>query len=248
MSSDDDVLNKFIPREANRGQPQTAGAYAIKHTETGKIYAGSASNVQRRTGGHLVELKKGTHPSAELQSAFTKNPSVEITLLPTSTRDEAYDIEQNVLDTHLKNGLLFNQNPDARGKTVLRSTIEKMREANLGKTNSPETIQKRVNSLKGYTHSEEAKEKMRSSSVGKNLGHVQSQETKSKISETLTGRTVSEETRIKLRAIALQRAQQVSIDGIVYDSASSAAQTLNITEGTLRWRLTSNNHPTYFYM
>lgn len=103
--------------------------------------------------------------------------------------------------------------------------------AHLGKKQSLQTIQKRVEKLRGKKRSEESKQKMReswnyekhtlspevremiSSKVSQKLkGHVVSQETRLKISQklkgkegTFTGRHHSEETKIKLRKIGRKR-------------------------------------------
>lgn len=103
--------------------------------------------------------------------------------------------------------------------------------AHLGKKQSLQTIQKRVEKLRGKKRSEESKQKMReswnyekhklspevrkiiSSKVSQKLkGRVVSQETRLKISQklkgkkgTFTGRHHSEETKIKLREIGRKR-------------------------------------------
>lgn len=103
--------------------------------------------------------------------------------------------------------------------------------AHLGKKQSLQTIQKRVEKLRGKKRSEESKQKMReswdyekhklspevremiSSKVSQKLkGHVVNQETRLKISQklkgkkgTFTGRHHSEETKIKLRGIGRKR-------------------------------------------
>lgn len=70
-----------------------------------------------------------------------------------------------------------------KGKHLTEETKEKLRQANLGKKQSQETILKRVEKLKGHGISEEGRKKLRQA----NLGRVVTEETRQKISNTLLG-------------------------------------------------------------
>lgn len=121
-------------------------------------------------------------------------------------------------------------------------TKEKVRQANLGKKQSGETIEKRISSLKEVDHTEEWNNKIRDSK-SKNL-YQHSEEVKKK----MKGRIVSEQTKEKLRnnhkhltisnenrkAIneAIQRKISCS-NGITYDSVKHASDELKIYGGSI---------------
>lgn len=50
----------------------TPSIYQIRHIESGKVYVGSAVNPRRRYRSHTQKLKRGTHHSRHLQSAWDK--------------------------------------------------------------------------------------------------------------------------------------------------------------------------------
>lgn len=51
----------------------TTGIYAIRNTESGKRYIGSAVNFARRWAVHKCHLRKGSHHSPYLQAAWNKH-------------------------------------------------------------------------------------------------------------------------------------------------------------------------------
>src|SRR5438128_6005641 len=52
--------------------PKVPAIYQIRHTESGKVYVGSAINPRQRWGMHLKDLRKGAHHSRYLQRAWIK--------------------------------------------------------------------------------------------------------------------------------------------------------------------------------
>lgn len=55
-----------------RHLPRTAGIYEIVNTSRGKIYIGSAIDLQKRLHGHIEALRADQHPNQKLQRAWTK--------------------------------------------------------------------------------------------------------------------------------------------------------------------------------
>lgn len=109
-----------------------------------------------------------------------------------------------------------------RDYTVSEETKEKLRQANLGKKQSKETIAKRAAKLKGREVSEETRRKIGLKNSQKvrteaekahlakiNTGKTLSEETKRKISEKLTGREVTDEFREKMRKLVTGRKHPV---------------------------------------
>lgn len=51
----------------------TSGIYAIRRLDSDRMYVGSAVNLSSRWAVHKCRLRKGTHHSPQLQSAWTKH-------------------------------------------------------------------------------------------------------------------------------------------------------------------------------
>lgn len=49
-----------------------SGIYKIWHTASGRIYIGSATNIERRWDEHVRHLRSGKHANAHLQNAWNK--------------------------------------------------------------------------------------------------------------------------------------------------------------------------------
>lgn len=77
-------------------------------------------------------------------------------------------------------------------------------------------------------------------------GYRHSEETRDKMSAVRNGKILSDTTKEKMR---LPRANSaiVVIDGIEYFSVSFAARTLGLPHSSVRWRLSSENFPTWLY-
>ena len=163
--------------------PPVTGVYNIIDPDSGKSYVGSTNDLNRRRHEHLALLKKGQHYNKDLQALFDKNPNQLITFEETTSREEAYRKEQNIIKLNV--GDLINVATDVKSS---RKDV----------TLSQETKDKISTALTGFKHSEEFKEKARQI----RLGGKHSEEHKRKISEGNKGRIVSDETRKKI-SIAL---------------------------------------------
>lgn len=77
-------------------------------------------------------------------------------------------------------------------------------------------------------------------------GYRHSKETKEKMSAVKTGKITSESTKEKMR-IGRKDSTVVVIDGIEYFSVSHAARSLGLSHSGMRFRLKSENFPTWLY-
>ena len=78
------------------------GIYAIENTVNGKMYIGSAVNLQRRMSHHFSLLRKGTHINGKLQNSYNKHGEESFkpkTLLVCRTEDLLF-YEQLVIDKY----------------------------------------------------------------------------------------------------------------------------------------------------
>jgi hypothetical protein len=79
---------------------ERAGVYAIVHVPTGRMYAGSASNISKRWSRHRQELRDGTHRNAHLQATWTRDGADAFAwrLLAITEPGERIALEQRVID------------------------------------------------------------------------------------------------------------------------------------------------------
>jgi len=188
------------------------GIYKIVNIITGKVYVGSAININRRWSTHRMKLKENKHHSIKLQNSVNKHginnfifEVIEECYQNIMIEREQYWIDS--LDSY-NNG--YNSNPKAGsslGRTpwnkglkgvhkMSEETKQKMSEAKKGKQKTEETKQKMSEAMKGNKHGVGNKGKERTDDQKKiismnkkghtyNLGRKHSEETKKKISDKL---------------------------------------------------------------
>jgi group I intron endonuclease len=183
-----------------------SGIYQIVNKINGKRYIGSSVNIERRLGWHKSRLNSGKHHSVYLQRAWNKygEGSFEFEISE-EVLDKAIllETEQRHLDSLNPE---YNMSPTAgggdQGKEARRKislALSGINNGMYGKTHSDE-IRKRISeSHKGRKFSDEHKEKIRLSSVGKHnhfgqnhpmYGKHHTAETKRKISESLRNKSL----------------------------------------------------------
>lgn len=195
--------------------PPIAGVYIISDEETELKYIGSTNNLNRRRHEHLKHLNEETHHNEALQRLYEVSPNLDFQIIPTNTREEAYRLEQELLDTNNSSRFLLNVATDARtsGKNAILSKetkrlisqaktgqklsedhIQKLRESHTGKTLSLETRKKMSESQMGHKVSQETRDKISSAQIGKKLTpeHIE------KTAASKRGKPLSEETRLKM--------------------------------------------------
>jgi group I intron endonuclease len=170
-----------------------SGIYIIKNVINGKIYIGSAVNVEKRLYAHRWALQKGNHCNIHLQRAWDKDGEGEFLFETFLTCDRRYLIfyEQLTIDSSMvRHGRenIYNISPHAG--------------SSLGRNHSEATKYKIGLKSKGrWTgkhHTEETKQKIRLGNIGKNKGRKASIETRNKMSKGGKGRTFTEEHRRKI--------------------------------------------------
>lgn len=237
------------------------GVYIIQNQETMETYVGSG-DVYRRASQHRTSLQKGIHTNHRLQEAYNRNPNFEMVAVPTETRDEAFDIEQAIIDEFSNSPLLLNLSMDARIPRIKHTEETKRRisEANKGRIITPEMRRKISETLTGRIEPDHVRQKKSESRIG--LKH--SEETRRKISISNTGKVPSEETRKKLseankgqippnkgiptreetkRKLSEKNSRPIIGDGVVYSSGRAAAQALGMTPAGISDRIKSPNFP-----
>lgn len=180
------------------------GAYLLVDVKTGKFYVGSSQNVTKRIERHLRELKAGEHHCSNLQDIWDKNQFLEEYVYPTETREEAYALEQELLNKHDGSDLLLNIGRSVKGGDNLTNNprreeiIAKMRESIIERYSSMSLQERKIfgskgekNGMWGKAHTAEAREKISKANLGNKhrLGLPLSDEHKKLLSEMASQRT-----------------------------------------------------------
>jgi group I intron endonuclease len=196
-----------------------SGIYIIRNIVNGKIYIGSAVNLEKRLYEHFWALRKNKHINKHLQSSWNKHTESSFTseiYLTCKIKDLIFN-EQLVLDSSIvRYGRenIYNVCPNA-GSTLGRFHSEATKiKIGLtskgrwtGKHHTEETKKKMSAAQKGRIITLEAREKLRIAHLGKpgywtgKKRPPRSKEWQDKITKSLIGRKMSEKQKEKLRLI-----------------------------------------------
>ena len=143
--------------------------YAIVNNVTRDMYVGSAVAVNRRWSAHRCNLRKGTHHCTHLQNSYRKHgPDAfdwEIVQF-VEDKEKLIEREQFWIDFFQP---AYNKRKIASsclGVKRSQQARNNMRNAQLGKKQSPKTIAKRSAALKGRPRPAEVRAKISASHTG----------------------------------------------------------------------------------
>lgn len=233
------------------------GIYVIQDLTDGKAYIGSSVNLKRRMNEHKYRLTHDRHNNIRLQRAFNNGNALNIVAIPviSEEKNNIRQMEQELLDEFHPKGLLYNVaknveapavgiKPSAEtiekcrlvnlGRKHTPETIEKNRQARLGAKQSPETIAKRVEKLKGVPRPEYVRQLISQ----KRLGIEFSDKTKQKMSDSAKMRGYCDS---QIKGMKKAISKPISVNGVVYESASAAARIFGIDPGTAMDRAKSSS-------
>lgn len=152
----------------------TLGTYVLTDAKTRKFYVGSSKDIEKRIERHIRDLNMEEHHCLPLQSLWNKHSRLIETVFPTETREEAYELEQDLINRNLDSPSLLNVGMGVRGGDNLtrnperEAILEKIR-ASLKTTIALMTPLERkllygkngaANGMFGRTHSEETRRKI----------------------------------------------------------------------------------------
>ena len=92
---------------------ESIGIYMLHNQETGEAYIGSGI-INDRRNLHFRDLKNDKHINKKLQTSYNKNPNFEFVSCELENREEAFDLEQELIDTFKQSKLLLNISHNAR--------------------------------------------------------------------------------------------------------------------------------------
>ena len=205
-----------------------SGAYVITHKPTGKSYVGSTNDLYMRTKRHVNDLNKGACSNAPLQSVFNDSADIDLKVYKTSTREEAYQLEQKILD---ENNNLFNIATDAKlptkGKTLSPEHLEKLRESNIGRS-MPDDLKQKL--------------------IDYHTGRKKSDEEKFKIGEARRGKSRPIEELNKYIETRRNNGIPVRINNVDYRSIGDASDELGVKYMTIYHRCSSDTFPDWQFI
>jgi len=205
----------------SHGGPKTVGAYLLLHLRTKKVYVGSHMNLYSRKYQHDFLLKRGIHFIKEFQEAFNEDQRLIVMFIGTTDREQAYDLEQHILDKFYSTGLLFNVAKNARlankDLPVSDETRRKLSIAAKGRVQNAEWIKKRTQHLIGRKLNDETIEKIRNKAKERGINPQMTLLAKAKVSKP------------------------VMVDGQKFDSIVAAACKYGISQNAASKRIHSKN-------
>ena len=232
------------------------GIYKII-SPTKKVYIGQSIDIEKRFNTYK-NLNCKTQPiiyNSLLKYGFEKH---KFEILEECSVKELNDKERYYQDLYsaVSNSGMNCKLTKSSDKSGVMSEYTRLKM--IGKKLSEDSIKKRTESRKGYTHSEETKKKIRDSNKGSNLGKIHSEETRKKVSEAGKGRTHSEETKRKLseshkgKIVSKETRKKLSErdigklilnteNGVFYYGIKKASESICMTKSTLYNQLTGRN-------
>lgn len=211
-----------------------SGIYTITCLVNNKIYVGESINVFNRKNQHFSALKQNKHTNTYLQTSYNKHgiKNFRFELLVECENKLLFSEEHywaTILNVHNRNYgyniLLTNPNIENRfhcEETKLK--ISKSKKGNSFCKNLVQLIEINKNReyKKGYQLSEEHKNKISKSVVGKRKGIKFSENHKKKLSETKLGKKSSEKTKQK---------QSFSLKGLAHNITENGKRNSSINRG-----------------
>lgn len=192
------------------------GIYVIENKVSGTIYVGSAVDFNRRWSAHRHQLRRGSHASNHLQSAWNKYGPDAFTFrrLIICGRENLIYFEQRAIDAMHPGYNVCRVAGSTLGRKYSEETLAKLRAVKP----SAETRARMSESQKGRKHSDETKAKLSAAFKGIKLsperrailsrslkGHSVSAETRAKLAAAARGKSASEEVRAKISAASTGR-------------------------------------------
>lgn len=230
-----EIFRGFVSMNAlDHASLKLPGVYLIHHLATDQVYLGSTGAVEERIRIHMGTLRRDQHFVKDLQSVYNESQLVDVYYHPTTTRKEAYELEQALLDQHIGQPYLFNVAPTATSQTGFKHSDETKRKMSEVRS-TPEMRELMANVHRGRVLTDEHKAAI--SAGGK--GRVVSQETRDLLSSIHKGVKRSAELGAQVSATKRARAKKISINGVIYRGASEAHEMIGVGRSTIEYRLNS---------
>lgn len=180
------------------------GTYVLTHVTSRKFYVGSSGQLTKRIDRHYRELNSKKHHNKPLQDLWDKCPKLEISFFYTETRDDAYNLEQDLLDRYKSSDELLNIGITVKGGDNLtrnpnrKEIVEKILKSLKEKLKVLTSLERKLlygrpgkkNGMFGRKHTEKTRKQMSLKKKGK---------------PGIKGRKASPEVRARLSLMASKR-------------------------------------------
>jgi len=138
------MMNKIIPQQSLFNETDTPAIYGIFHIQSGRVYVGSAINLQNRWRRHRWELRSNRHNNQRLQRAWIKYgaEAFEFRIIEFVSPNNLIAREQFWMDkTNCVNQAKgFNILPKAHSGIGFRHTPETIARIKETKRNNPQVL------------------------------------------------------------------------------------------------------------
>lgn len=210
-----------------------SGVYVIMPQDLVWVYIGSSSSISRRLAEHFYLLRHQKHDKHEMQVDFTDDVKFVYLYQLCEDRDQAYALEQTIIELFANHPGLLNVATDAKSPWIRGEEYVHP----LKGLNRPNDVKRKISLV--------VKSQYENGRVSPMSGRKHTEETKRTMAEKAIGRVVSEETKQKLSSQRQlgkhSRAKAVVVNGVEYDCVKSAAIALNIPYPTVYYRVSSDS-------
>lgn len=226
------LSNTLFSNPELRKSDKLPGAYIIFHIGSKNVYIGSSGDLYRRLIKHKSMLNKGTHKNKNLQKEFDRHENKNMIFItyPTSNKEEATTLEQNLLDSYNGNPRLLNIATDA------------------------------LIAQNGQKHTDETRTKLRAAMArrivdpgfGKHMSEVNRKrftnpEIKKQQSDLIKRAWQNPKTREAMLAANQRKRKPLLINNVEYTCAGEAAKILNVNKALIVGRIKSRHWPLWVY-
>jgi hypothetical protein len=231
------------------------GTYRITHPFTGMFYIGSTENFIKRRHYHLSDLRRGVHVNEMLQYNFNLDKKLIWEFTEQATIEDARAHELHLIHDNVDNIAMMNQVGRPRTDVVKEAisaswTIERKAEhataMAIAWTDDKRLAHSAVSSER-WTDEERAKKSI----AVKEQWSPERREAMSKASlkswtpERKAKAALVEVTDRQRTAPTEKLGYPISVDGIVYPSASFAAKAFGISKSSAKRRAKSSKYPNW---
>lgn len=91
------------------------GVYLLTDVKSKRFYVGSSGDIKKRLERHFYDLNRNQHHCSELQNLWWKNKGLTTSIFPTITREEAYELEKDIITRFSKSNIMLNVGLGVKG-------------------------------------------------------------------------------------------------------------------------------------
>ena len=237
------VLEKLFKSEPVIPQGKQSCVYLIQNRDTGHFYVGATSNSKQREIDHFKTLNGKNHRNPRLQDAHQNGDQLVWKQHSTSTSEEAFRIEKEILDEVLDTDKCYNYQGSCGGPgggAYGKALTEKRLGQNnpfFGKTHTTESLAMISEASKKRFESQEARQVSRQVAIDE----MKKPSSRERSVNGARKQWADPEFRSGF-------CKKIRINDTVYESAAVASRELGIGYNTIRARAQNPNNTDYEFI